>query len=63
MLKLFRPSETEEQFYRENDFSNILEYYMERSLIKAISKCKEESLKLNPEKDKEVREKKEQRKN
>ncbi len=31
-------------YFKTNDFSNILEYYFERALLKAISKCKEENL-------------------
>jgi hypothetical protein len=34
-------SASEMQFYKENDFSNILEYFMDRGLLKAISMCKE----------------------
>jgi len=48
------PGDSVSTFYRENDFTNILEYYMELALLKAISKCKEEHLRLTPEKDKEV---------
>ena len=42
------------QFYKENDFSNILEYFMDRGLLKAISLCKEQRLILLPEKQREV---------
>ena len=41
-------------FYKENNFSNLLEYYLDRSLLKAISKCKEEKLTLKPEKHLEL---------
>jgi len=33
-------------FYKENKFNNLLEYYLDRSLLKAISRCKEEKLPL-----------------
>ena len=61
LLKLFNQnrlivstSSSEMQFYKENDFSNILEYFMDRGLIKAISQCKEQRLILLPEKQREV---------
>ena len=38
-------------FYKVKNFTNLLEYYHDRAIIKAISKCKEEKLKLKPEKD------------
>lgn len=47
-------SASEMQFYKENDFSNILEYFMDRGLLKAISMCKEQRLILLPEKQREV---------
>ena len=47
-------SSSEMQFYKENDFSNILEYFMDRGLLKAISMCKEQRLILLPEKHREV---------
>ncbi len=31
-------------YFKTNDFTNILEYYFERALLKAMSKCKEENL-------------------
>jgi hypothetical protein len=37
------------EFYKENDFSNILEHFMDRYFLKAISKCKEEMLPLRPD--------------
>lgn len=51
LLKMFNtrrmlPGDSANIFYKENDFSNVLEYYMERALLKAISNCKEESLVL-----------------
>ena len=33
-------------FYKENNFADLLHYYLDRSLLKAISKCKEQKLKL-----------------
>ena len=33
-------------FYRENDFTNLLQYYLDRSVLKYISKGKEEKLTL-----------------
>jgi hypothetical protein len=48
-------------FYKENDFSDLLEYYHERQVLKAISKCKEKPLKLTQEKEKEMNAMKEQR--
>jgi hypothetical protein len=49
-------------FYKENDFSNVLEYYIERELFKAIGNCKEEHLKLAKDKLREILDKREQRK-
>lgn len=46
-------------FYKENDFSSVLEYYIERELFKAISYCKEEHLKLSKEKLREILDKRE----
>jgi hypothetical protein len=42
LLKMFNtnrmlPGDSVNTFYRENDFSKILEYYMDRALLKAIS--------------------------
>ena len=51
------------EFYKENDFSNILEYFMDRYFLKSISKCREDMLPLRPDKEKEVHEKMLQRKN
>jgi hypothetical protein len=55
LLKVFNtkrllPGDAVNTFYRENDFSNILEYFMERALLTAISQCKEEKLVLTLEK-------------
>lgn len=66
LLKMFNtrrmlPGDSANIFYKENDFSNVLEYYMERALLKAISNCKEDSLPLTSEKQKEVQEKMQQR--
>ena len=33
-------------FYRENNFQNLLQYYLDRSILKYISKSKEEKLAL-----------------
>lgn len=62
LLKLFNnkrllPGDSVKPFYRENDFSDILEYYLERALLKAISKSKEEDLTLTLDKSKEVQDK------
>lgn len=51
LLKMFNTrrmlsGDTTNILYKENDFSNVLEYFMERALLKAISKCKEEALML-----------------
>ena len=67
MIKIFNKnrllqSETGIVFYKENEFSNVLEYYIERELLKAISNCKEEKLKLKKDKLKQVTEMREQRK-
>lgn len=34
-------------FYRENNFTNLLQYYLDRSVLKYISKSKEEQLVLS----------------
>ena len=36
-------------FYRENNFTNLLQYYLDRSVLKYISKSKEEKLRLTLE--------------
>ena len=59
LLKMFNTrrmlsGDTSNILYKENDFSNVLEYFMERALLKAISKCKEEALVLMQDKQKEV---------
>jgi len=48
-------------FYKVNNFSNLLEYYLDRSILKAISKCKEEKLRLKADKDAELQELRRQR--
>lgn len=48
-------------FYKENDFTNLLEHFHERHLLKAISKCKDLQLVLMPDKDKEVKDLREKR--
>ena len=48
-------------FYKENNFSNVLQYFVEREIIKAISRCKNEEFSLKQDKKKEVYEKMEQR--
>ena len=59
LIKLFNknrllPSENGIIFYKENEFSNVLEYYIERELLKAISDCKEEKLKLKKDKLRQI---------
>jgi hypothetical protein len=59
LLKLFNskrmlPGDSIKPFYKENDFSNILEYYLDRSLLTAISKSKEEELPLSLDRSKEM---------
>lgn len=66
LIKLFNknrllPSENGIIFYKENEFSNVLEYYIERELLKAISDCKEEKLTLKKDKLKQILEMREQR--
>lgn len=48
-------------FYKENNFTNVLQYFVEREIIKAISRCKNEEFILKQDKKKEVSEKMEQR--
>lgn len=36
-------------FYKSNDFSKVLEYYCDKYLLKVISKCKEQPLKIKEE--------------
>ena len=44
-------------FYKENNFTNLLQYYLDRSLLKSISKCKEEKLNLISARQAELTEK------
>ena len=48
LLKCFNQKNFDETtgFYRENSFQNLLQYYLDRSVIKYISKSKEEKLHL-----------------
>lgn len=48
-------------FYKVNNFANLLEYFFDRAILKAISKCKEEKLKLRADKDLELQELRKQR--
>jgi len=56
LLKFFDKRNFDETsgFYRPNNFQSILEYLMDKSLVKAIAKCKEQKLKLKSEKEKEI---------
>ena len=67
LIKLFNknrllPSENGIIFYKENEFSNVLEYYIERELLQAISDCKEEKLKLKKDKLRQILDMREYRK-
>ena len=48
LLRCFNKKNFDEAtgFYRENNFTNLLQYYLDRSVLKYISKCKEEKLVL-----------------
>lgn len=63
LLKFFDKRNFDETsgFYRPNNFQSILEYLMDKSLVKAIAKCKEQKLKLNSEKEKEIQQYRESR--
>ena len=56
LLKFFnrRNFDEESGFYKPNNFENLLEYYMDKALIKALSKCKEHRLQLTSEKENEL---------
>ena len=51
LIKIFKERRFDEVtgFYRENNFSNLLQYYLDRSVLKHVSKCKEEKLVLTAE--------------
>ena len=59
--RLLESGEQHAQFYRENNFANILEYFFSRGIITAISKCKEQRLVFVPQKAKEIQEQRENR--
>jgi hypothetical protein len=63
LIRAFNKKNFDEEtsFYKVNNFTNLLEYYLDRSMIKAISKCKEEKLKLKAEKELELQELRRQR--
>lgn len=65
LIRAFNKKNYDEEtgFYKENNFGNLLEYFFDRSLIKAISKCKEDKLKLKPDKETELQELRQQRDN
>jgi len=48
LLRCFNQKNFDEAtgFYRENNFMNLLQYYLDRGVLKHISKCKEEKLSL-----------------
>jgi transcription initiation factor TFIID subunit 2 len=48
LLKFFdrRAFDEESGFYKPNNFRYILEYFMDKALVKAIAKCKENKIKL-----------------
>lgn len=35
-------------FYKSNDFSKVLEYYTDKTLLRVLSRCKESALNLTP---------------
>lgn len=63
LLRVFNKKKYDEGvgFYKANNFTNLLEYYFDRSILKAISKCKEDKLKLRADKDLELQELRKQR--
>ena len=58
LLRCFKLSNFDEAtgFFRENNFQNLLKYYLDRSVLKHISKSKEEKLVLNPVSQKRMEE-------
>lgn len=56
LLKFFNKRNFDEEsgFYKPNNFNKLLEYYMDKSIIKAIAQCKEQKLKLTVDKEKEL---------
>jgi len=57
LLKFFNGKNLDDGtgFYKTNNFdSNLLEYYMDKAVLKAISHCKEYKLKLTRNKEKEL---------
>lgn len=57
LLKFFNGKHLDDNtgFYKTNDFGkNLLEYRMEKSILAAISYCKEYKLKLTKSKEKEL---------
>ena len=63
LLRLYNKRNYDEGvgFYKVNNFANLLEYYFDRGDLKAISKCKEEKLRLKADKDLELQELRKQR--
>lgn len=63
LLRVFNKKNYDEAvgFYKVNNFANLLEYFFDRAIIKAISKCKEEKLRLRADKDLELQELRKQR--
>ena len=58
LIKCFNKRNFDEvtNFYKENNFTNLLQYYFDRSLLKWISKCKEERFKLTEKAESELAE-------
>lgn len=58
LIRCFKQSNFDEAtgFFRENNFQNLLKYYLDRSLLKHISKSKEEKLALTPASTKRMEE-------
>ena len=56
LIKCFNKRNFDEvtNFYKENNFTNLLQYYFDRSLLKWISKCKEERFKLTEQAELEL---------
>lgn len=58
LIKLFNNRNFDEAigFVKPNNFSSLLEYYMDKSILKAMSKCKETKLNLREDVIKQLKE-------